>query len=521
MPPPKTASRVRHFNVTTLGGGIFADRNALDIPDQGCAENENFVFTNGNLIPRPGYAEVATTGSALDVVHLDSFNFVGGIPAFNILMRVTNNAGLIDILSLSGSTWTSRGSYAAQYEADYPPSSGCFKGKWYLTPGGAGSELLVWGGTGGGGVVKVRDNQPVTELKAPLGARCMAISASRIFLANVLDGGTRVGYRIAWCSQAEPDKWGSGVGAGTAGYVDLADDLDDITCLYAGQDFVIAFKRNSIYYGRFIGGLRQFDFKRITDRVGCIALASLRTGPGGVLLFAGDDSVYAMPPGEAPVSIADTVRERIYQLSSKTNLHRARGLYDRRFRLYHLVVPNLTGQICRIFTVNLTNNSWWEGELTNAFGPVGTGSVSSTHFWRTGNWGQQLLLGCSNGKIYEYSFDYDSDGGTAFDCQWLSKLIHIPTVFQQQTQQATLQKLRVLGTQGVCSLNTYTGDGQDRLVKTEWGTQTLDGVQTPLLRERTLSAEMFHAEITAVSTDQPVITGAYYGLNPLGDTRGY
>lgn len=521
MPQPKTFSRVKHFNVNTLGAGIFADRNAFDVPDNGCVDNENFIFVNGVMRPRPGYAEAHTTGSALEVVHIDAFNFVSGIPAFNILVRVVNNAGLIEILSLSAGTWTSRGSWAGFYESDYPSSSGCFKGRWYLCPGGAGGELIEWVGTAGSATL-VRAAQPVTELKAPLGARCMAISASRIFLANHQDsGGTRVPYRVSWCSQAEPYKWGSGVGAGTAGYVDLADDLDEIIGLYAGQDFVIAFKRNSIYFGRFVGGQRVFDFKRITDRVGLCAAASLRQGPNGTLLFEGDDSIYAMVPGEQPQSIADTVRERIFQLTTLGSMHKSRGLYDRRFKIYYLFVPNITNQICRIFAVNLTNGSWWEGELGGAFGAVGTASVSSSHSWRSNNWTNQLLLGASNGKIYEFSFTNTTDAGSAFSLLWRSKIFHVPTIFQQQTQRATIQKLRVMGTSGVITLGVYAGDAPDRLtVNTTFGDQTLDGAATVLKRERTPTGEMFQVELTGSSSNQPQITGIYYGLNPMGDTRG-
>ena len=509
MPP---LSALKQIPLWDLKHGLFADRSSHEIPPGGCESCSNLLYVDGQVRPRPGFAEAYATGDVQVAHHITQWTPLIGSPVF--LRATRGGSNEVRIYRWSAGWIAAGGPFTNATLSTIVPTSANFKGFWYYAPGEY--DLLVFDGTT---TVTVDSLQPDTALQPPNDPRFVAANDTRLFLANVLDdSGVRVSYRVCWSDFLNANVWNGGVGAGSSGFQDLASDNYEITGLYTLTEMIMVFKKNSTYIGRFVGGRKQYEFRPLYRGIGCIAHATIRELENGALIWLGDDAVYYAFPGQQPQSIGEAIHDRIRALCELTVMERASAIYDRTNHFYHLILPEAgTSRCCIILSVNLKDYGWWEGRIAST-GPFL--NVVDTHELKS-NWGSQLLVSCEDAKIYEFSFSYTDDAGTAWTTSWVSGLYSILQLTNGQSESAMVQSVRAFAATGNVTLSVIRGDGLDRFTETSFGTQQFNGTAALLRNDRTDSAEHFKIKMvhSTISTAAK-IEGLQVGLRFKGNTKG-
>ncbi len=347
----------------------------------------------------------------------------------------------------------------------------------------------------------------------------MAVSPDRLHLANVEDPdtGDRVPWRLHWCDHLQPEVWSFGVGAGTADYLDLAEDNEAVTAVHTYSDIVTYFKARSMYAGRFVGGTKTFDVRFLVDGPGCISQSTLVRYRDGKFVFLGDDNVYMARPGEPPEAVGDPIRTRIRETVDLDLIGASKALIDRENDLYWLIMPRASdGAMKKLFALNLKSGAWFEGELQL------TGEVTSVLDFRQGDWKTTQLIGTSDGGIYLFSFDAYTDGGNAFTANWVSGQFSVEQLTSTQYQQCTIQLYRVFSeVEGSINLSVLMADGLYEFVETVFGDMEVTEDSDHLLTERTETGEFFKLKFSFPSIEnashvQGLGIGLMYGA---GDTH--
>lgn len=511
MPAPYSTSDLQPTSIWTLEQGLLTDKQPTDIPPQAASETNNVIFYKGYLRPRDGVDETLPTGQAFPVYHVSRFHEQPS-GEFQIHGILNTGSGRVDLYYWTG-TWNSitPGGLTTSGFDGIRPGSTEWKFNWWFCPGDG--EMVYW--DGGASVAEVQSLSSENRFKVPADPRFVGNDASRLFVANVVDRDTsqRVPYRIAWCDVLNAGLWNGGYGAGSSGYVDLADDSDPITGLYCSSDLLLVFKPTSTYIGRFVGPPKFFEFRQLPRGTGCVAQGTIKDYRDGIVVWLGDDNVYAAVPGQLPKQIGNAIEERIKSVVQLSTISRSCAVVDRPRRLYHLFMPNSTnGKVNKIFTCNLENFSWWEGQFANP-----NIDVMDAFEYRINFWNYNILLGSRDGKIYKMSEAYTNDDGTSFSTSYTSGVLSYERLSQGKTQQAELQLMRVHAPAGQAALSVYYGNGLDRFQELAFGTQICDGTQDLYVTNK-ITAEHFKFRITEL-TPTTRIAGVGLGFMLDGDTR--
>ena len=505
-------SVVKQIPLWDLKHGLFADRSPHEIPPGGCESCSNLLYVDGKIRPRPGFVEAYPTASVQAVHHVSQWTPSVGSP---LLIRADRGGSNESHIYYYSSGWVSAAAaFSNATTSALVPTSANFKGFWYYAPGEY--DLIEFDGSTAYTVDSV---QATTAFQPPNDPRFVAANDSRLFLADVLDdSAVRVPYRVCWSDFLNARVWNGGVGAGSSGFQDLAGDSYPITGLYTLNEMILVFKRNATYVGRFVGGRKTYEFRPLYRGIGCIAHATIRELENGALIWLGDDAVYYAFPGQQPQSIGEAIHNRLRSLCSLTELHKASAIYDRATHFYHLFLPESgTTRQCIILSVNLKDYGWWEGRIASSGSFL---NPLDTHELKT-NWGSQMLAGCEDAKIYEFSFSNTSDAGQAFTTSWVSGLFSVLPITNSQAEQTMVHSLRAFADAGNVTLAVLRGDGIDRFTETSFGTQTFDGTSSTMKNTRTDSAEHFKVKMThATISTAAKVQGLQIGLRFMGNTRG-
>jgi hypothetical protein len=109
----------------------------------------------------------------------------------------------------------------------------------------------------------------------PPKGRFVASNVNFVMFADVDDGGSNVYSDMVWWSAIQnPTSWTASI-ATQAGNVRLLDSPGPITALVAFRDKFICFKKNSIFVGEYVGPPFIFQWRMISNRVGCVAPKSV------------------------------------------------------------------------------------------------------------------------------------------------------------------------------------------------------------------------------------------------------
>jgi hypothetical protein len=110
---------------------------------------------------------------------------------------------------------------------------------------------------------------------SPPKARHIASNVNFVMMADVDDSGSNVYTDMVWWSALQnPASWTPSI-ATQAGNIRLLDSPGPITALVAYKDKFLAFKKNSIFVGEYVGPPFIFQWRMISNRIGCVAPKSV------------------------------------------------------------------------------------------------------------------------------------------------------------------------------------------------------------------------------------------------------
>lgn len=123
-------------------------------------------------------------------------------------------------------------------------------------------------------------------------ARHVASNVNFVMLADVDDSGSNVyGDMVWWSALRNPNSFTPSL-ATQAGYVRLLDTLGPITALTTLGDKFIAFKKNSIYVGQYVGPPYVFAWRLVSSTIGC-SYSDTVVETDGKIFFRGDTGAYS------------------------------------------------------------------------------------------------------------------------------------------------------------------------------------------------------------------------------------
>lgn len=507
-------SQLKSLPISDVGLGLYTDVNPLQIPLGGCESCSNMVWVNGYLRARPGVATAFTPApNANSVTHLNFYSDLSG----NVqLMRLSLSGTTLSLYRHNGSWNLVSGAISGGSSAIQPTSCN-FKGSFWFTTGDG--ELMHYDGTTLSSVDSLQSDAILKVFDKP---RIVVAGDSRLFIADCHDAsdgtGTRVPYRIAWSDFLDGTVWKGGVGAGSSGFVDLPKNNEPITGLYYSNSGILVFKPNRIYLGYAAGPPKNYDFREVVSGIGCVSHATIKQYREGIILWLGDDNIYAGGINRQPQAIGDRIRPRLREALLLSSIDKARAVIDRQNHLYHLFLPDgsadHSGENLRIFTVNLKNGSWWEG----SFSAEGLNITDGLEY-RDAPWSNRLLLATIDGRILEYSFSNTSDVGVPFSASWVSGTMSVKS-FVNSIDQASLQMLRIVSPNEAASkamtLQAFIGQGLDRFVSSTFGVQTIDGASNIYTSARPKAGETMKISLaTADSSSMPKIASMSLGVIPV------
>lgn len=541
MPPPFSRTELKPFAIDDLSIGLISDLDQVDVPLGGASACNNYVYVDGYLRPRPGVLRWDTSAGPppanrpiVALAETYAHSLLGAQDVQTNQYKLVLNPATWEVtlyITSGGAAWT----------AIPNPMPGIIPVQFYIPPTWANWKEKLWIATGKGlyyydpityvgPIVDVNAAQPTIALRVPNDPRLLVAGDSRLFIADCSDKndgtGTRVFNRVAWSDQLDGTVWGGGSNAGTSGFVDLGHE--PITGLYYANSTLLVFNTRTLFIGTAGTPPLTYEFKQRFNGVGCVSHQTIRSYKDGWIFWLGDDNIYRGGTDRTPEAVGDHIRPRLREIANTYDFYRATAIIDHTNHLYHLFLPyiytpnsaypttflsglsgtNVAQRCFKVFTLNLKNGSWWEGELKY------TGAdITSTLEHRAGPWDTRLLLGDADGKVREMSFSYTSDDGTAIPSSWTSGVLSVPTVTQGATDQASLQLLRVMAASGSVRLGAYVGDGMDRMTFADFGVQTCNGSSPVYTSSRPYAGENFKINLSNTTAASPakvskIIVGA-------------
>lgn len=509
-------SKTKALAITNIGEGLHTDVNLFEIPSGGASQASNVVWVDGYLRPRPGLAQIYTPfpfGNEA-ICHLGLYtDFENNVT----LMAVTRPSPTTLSVYRYTSSWITVITGLAG-DSGIPITSCNFKGYWWMTTGAG--DMYRYDGTTFAAVKSLQSEARFKLFDKP---RIVVAGDSRLFIAGCCtsqDGSNAnfTAYRVAWSDFLLGEVWGGGIGGGSSGYVDLAQDSAPVSGLYYSNSALLVFKPNSIYLGYAAGPPKTYDFRQFVSGIGCVSHDSIKIFREGQILWLGDDDVYLGGPAASPTAVGNRIRPRLRSIVDLPSIETAKAVIDRQNYLYHLILPSGSAgnRIHRLFTINLRNGSWWEGSLD-----VPNISIGGAVDFRLGPWRNRQLLGTSDGKIYDFDLGNTSDNGVAFPCTWRSGMAAVRRLTNNQLEQANLLHIRVQAPYkagGAITLSAFYGTGMDRMTQLSFGIQQVSGTQDYMTSEQTPAAEHFQVQMDGSSDTWPLIAELGVAFNIKGMT---
>lgn len=570
MPGPNSPSRLdaSYISVWTLSAGVFYDRHQVDIPPQGASFTNNVLFLDGFLRARDGYKPIPVALDSLPAIYIDLFRPIleTGDRSGALMVVKKHPSGRLDIYKLTLSTDCSTAGiptaatkigeipvaaipiyYQQNLSGNLEPvfdttgnpnfaqggspgglidgSSTNFKGNWYFTNGR--DDIFRYDGSTW---IPLRTLQPDPDLQNPIGAKIITSNDARLFLANCIDpeSGVRVPYRVAWSGTLEDNRWGgSYYRSGTSTFLDLAGENDPITAMYTSSDFVIVFKPRTIYIGQFVGAPQFYSFRRLVRGPGCISQHTLVEYRDGLLIWLGDDNVYAGLPGQKPQPLGSAIEERIREVANLCRMDEARAIINRDQHIYTIFLPildsenphleNATVQNYKIFTCHIPTGAWFEGTIQSpAVNPM-SGLEVRVNWWSTSR-----FVSSYDGQVYQQDLNFYEDKDVPFECEYITGVFNYERVTEGGTQQADVQVIRVQSIEGSVDLSLISGNNLDRFTESAYGTQDSDGTSQLYVTKRDKTSENFKVKMyKEEAEDFGKIAALSFSAVPEGDTHRY
>lgn len=513
-----------------LSSGIRSDISPLNIPLGGAQTGTtNLIWLNGFLRPRAGMGTTFAVSEPQlnlgEVRAMPIYRTYSSPEYTDKLSRVRKQtSGGIYVfeteVSRNPQVWsiptTTVGAFSAP--RNYPHITWAnFRGDLFI----AGfNELLKFNPSTG--VTFVHSAQPVGALKPPQSPGIVVAGDSRLFLADCYDQfeTANVPGRLYWSDSLLPHVWNGGEGSGSSGYMDLPRNNRSITGLIVSSAGLVAFTDREMYLGYFVGMPKVYEFRGVTNGVGCVSHETIRPYRDGSYIWLGGDNVYIGVPGQMPVAIGDKIRNRLREIAVESRLREAFASIDIEQNLYHLYLPGSgsSSGLVKCLTCNIRSGSWWEADLSQ--------SMKCTSEISLGPWDNRLLLGTTDCRCLELSYSTATDAGTVYPTTFKTGVIAVKTVFGQAAEIADFQWARVHATQeGLTSqelgFRFFGSIGLDNwLSDTAIQKQTVDGTPDHVYASGRRSGENLYLELFTLDARQfPASSRIDLGMIPQGGTR--
>lgn len=184
--------------------------------------------------------------------------------------------------------------------------------RWWFSQGVAANEVVA---TNGVDTIQRSTGTTFSSLANAPKAK-IVLTQSEALLALNYDDGTSVPNGIKFTTRGDSTVWTAAAG-NEAGNVRLVESPGEIVAGATMNDLVIAWKRGSMYIGRFVGGAEIWQFSMLSPYIGCYGQEAWAATPNGII-FAGPSGVYIFD-GAIPRPIDQGVRQKILTYISKDN----------------------------------------------------------------------------------------------------------------------------------------------------------------------------------------------------------
>jgi len=460
-----TVSPAVEFRIPT--SGVRADLDRPDVGPRALAEGDNWLVRDGEFIVRPGTKTFATDTNQRPM-------------------------GYVQYEHNDGALRTVKGTIVGWWK--YVPGSNTWSD---ITEGGkeltgtileqtvfrvfqkAGTTTLL--GVNGKDVPKKWDGDTATYLDmagSPPKAKCIAISADRILLANLLSGGTISPVAIDVSANKDFDS-----GWGNVQVSLLADTPGDIISMMELGNLVTAiYKTDAIYVSVAQGGPAPFAYqlKRAAKGLGPVSPLAVAQGPEGIHVYLARDSTLKIFDGVAPRSLADHIDKHIKKTIDEDNSDIGFIFYDENRKEVWVIYPSVgstnpnAGFILNIKTLALWPISWGTLRMTagaSLFVDTGLtiGDLTGTIGSQSGTIGaygtrvRRTILGDIGGESFEDVGN--TDDGVAITTLWETGVSDGGQSRQQKTVKEIFHQFpKTANTQNVTVKLGKALDGQERVL---------------------------------------------------------
>jgi hypothetical protein len=435
------------------------------ISELGLHEAYNVVLVDGRIQPRPRARETS-------FVYQPAGAPAGPCNYLGLLQRSWGGshiyrgeadfgAGTMDLYHWDSATpqWDSTLT-GATTSRDTPPTSVQFKNTGIFIPGDGlmyewDASSFLW--------ADIDSLQATADLRPPNKARFVVATGSRVFAANGMPAGLssesdRITYRVWWSTTGNSRIWSNGTGVperGSASYQDLHHDSYPITGMifHSGQATMV-WKTWSIYLSQWRGSPMWYDFVPLTTAIGCIAGHTIKKWRNWMLFLGSDLNVYAIGLQGEPQPLGAKVQPYIQDIADLAKVHRSLAMVDYQDNLYWLILPATTDaqeDPQHLLCLNLETGAWTEGKIAGF-------QITSAFTYQPPSGPQRMMLGASDGKIYE--FDYQTalaDGATNWSAYVWSRVYDFAEAYKDLGETGEIHKVMLHGEAGAATARTRIG----------------------------------------------------------------
>lgn len=186
--------------------------------------------------------------------------------------------------------------------------------RWWFSQGISANQVIATNGVDSMQYISATASTFLSLPNAPKAK--IVVTQNEALLAMNYDDGTVATNGIKISDRGSATTWTAAVD-NDAATVRLLQSPGAIVAGATFTDIVIAWKRESMYVGRFVGGDEKWQFNMISPYIGCYGMEAWAAVPGGVI-FAGPAGVYFFD-GSAPRPIDEGVRRTLTEVAKLDN----------------------------------------------------------------------------------------------------------------------------------------------------------------------------------------------------------
>lgn len=187
--------------------------------------------------------------------------------------------------------------------------------RWWFSQGIGANQVIATNGVDTIQTINASSSLFSNLSNAPK-AKIVVTQSEALLAMNYIDEAGTVTNGIKISDRGSATTWTAAV-SNDAADVRLLQSPGAIVAGATFSDLVIAWKRESMYVGRFIGGDEKWQFNMISPYIGCYGIEAWAAVPGGVI-FAGPAGVYFFD-GSAPRPIDAGIRRTLTEIAKLDN----------------------------------------------------------------------------------------------------------------------------------------------------------------------------------------------------------